>query len=330
MSPGPGPTSTTSAPSATSSRAHGMICPVRISRHISLAHSSRCPSFMRRRYGGSGVASRAYPANQCRPAATSLPPTRSGSGRSRWPVGRASSSTSTTSTSSPGPRAACSRWAPMPSTWVLPPSRALWIPAGLPHTVAVAVASAQMYSLYFTPSHAPVHWTEPTVVSVSPLLGELILHLSDPDGARRASPARGGARVRSARPDRRRAVAHAGAERRTGALRRRRAHRGSGRRTHARGVGTRGGCERADAQPALRRRDRDSASRSGAPRRVSLPRSPSSPTARPIASVGTLVGYANPSAFIAAFRRVFGVTPGSYFDRPGGPAAAIADLSDFR
>ncbi len=36
-----------------------------------------------------------------------------------------------------------------------------------------------------------------------------------------------------------------------------------------------------------------------------------------IASVGRDVGYANPSAFIAAFRRVFGVTPGAYFDRPG-------------
>lgn len=36
-----------------------------------------------------------------------------------------------------------------------------------------------------------------------------------------------------------------------------------------------------------------------------------------VATVARQVGYANPSAFIAAFRRVFGVTPRAYFAAPG-------------
>jgi AraC-like DNA-binding protein len=36
----------------------------------------------------------------------------------------------------------------------------------------------------------------------------------------------------------------------------------------------------------------------------------------PVATVGRAVGYDTPSAFVAAFRRSTGVTPGSYFGRP--------------
>src|SRR3954453_18131198 len=49
------------------------------------------------------------------------------------------------------------------STWVIPRSRALWMPAGVPHAVDVAVA-AQMYSLYFDGDRCPIDWTVPTVV----------------------------------------------------------------------------------------------------------------------------------------------------------------------
>ncbi len=64
-------------------------------------------------------------------------------------------------------------------TWVLPRSRALWIPAQVPHTVGVAVP-AQMYSLYFRTPGCPIAWDAPTVVAVSQLLGELIVHLAAP------------------------------------------------------------------------------------------------------------------------------------------------------
>ena len=40
---------------------------------------------------------------------------------------------------------------------------------------------------------------------------------------------------------------------------------------------------------------------------------------RSIGSVSRAVGYQTPSAFVAAFRRELGVTPGGYFR--GGPTA---------
>jgi AraC-like DNA-binding protein/quercetin dioxygenase-like cupin family protein len=62
------------------------------------------------------------------------------------------------------------------ATWVLPPARALWIPAGLPH-VTKASGRAVLRSVYVPPALSPVDWTAPTVVAASPLLAELITYL---------------------------------------------------------------------------------------------------------------------------------------------------------
>ena len=62
------------------------------------------------------------------------------------------------------------------ATWVLPPTRALWIPAGLPHETG-ASSRATMRSVYVPPVLSPVDWTAPTVVTASPLLAELITYL---------------------------------------------------------------------------------------------------------------------------------------------------------
>jgi AraC-like DNA-binding protein/quercetin dioxygenase-like cupin family protein len=62
------------------------------------------------------------------------------------------------------------------ATWVLPPTRALWIPAGLPHETG-ASGRATMRSVYVPPAISPVDWTAPTVVKASPLLAELITYL---------------------------------------------------------------------------------------------------------------------------------------------------------
>src|SRR5690348_14786070 len=59
-------------------------------------------------------------------------------------------------------------------TWVLPPSRALWVPAGVLHAPA-CVGPALMQSLYLAPSSDD--WSSPTVVVVEPLLAELIGYL---------------------------------------------------------------------------------------------------------------------------------------------------------
>ena len=72
------------------------------------------------------------------------------------------------------------------ATWVLPPTRALWIPAGMPHETG-SDGRATMRSLYIRPEFSPSGWAEPqrpTPVAASPLLAELIGYLSrnlDPD-----------------------------------------------------------------------------------------------------------------------------------------------------
>lgn len=63
-------------------------------------------------------------------------------------------------------------------SWLLPPSLALWIPAGLPHATE-AEGDAVMRSPYVDPARCPdsAAWTEPTVLAVGPLLSALIDHL---------------------------------------------------------------------------------------------------------------------------------------------------------
>lgn len=61
--------------------------------------------------------------------------------------------------------------------WILPTSRALWIPAQVAHSVR-AYGPSTMESLYFRPAGCPVNWTAPTVIGVPALLRELIAHLS--------------------------------------------------------------------------------------------------------------------------------------------------------
>jgi AraC-like DNA-binding protein len=62
------------------------------------------------------------------------------------------------------------------SRWVVPPLRAVWVPAHTPHTV-VAKVDTKMSTLYINAdTHLP-NLDRVTVVSVSPLLRELILHI---------------------------------------------------------------------------------------------------------------------------------------------------------
>src|SRR4051812_37867757 len=52
------------------------------------------------------------------------------------------------------------------NTWVLPPSRALFIPAGREHATRAA-ADARLCGIYFTPARFPHRWRDPTVVGVA-------------------------------------------------------------------------------------------------------------------------------------------------------------------
>src|SRR5262249_47719166 len=61
--------------------------------------------------------------------------------------------------------------------WVVPPLRAVWIPAHTPHSVAMS-GSVSMRTLYFLPSLTGSLPPRCFVMNVSPLLRELILHAS--------------------------------------------------------------------------------------------------------------------------------------------------------
>lgn len=64
-------------------------------------------------------------------------------------------------------------------TFIVPPSRAVWIAPGAQHSVHVLEA-AQFRTLYIAPSVAPREWDGCRVLVVSPLLRELVPALDEP------------------------------------------------------------------------------------------------------------------------------------------------------
>jgi AraC-like DNA-binding protein len=63
------------------------------------------------------------------------------------------------------------------TSWVLPPTRALWLPAGVAHSVAVS-GQTTMLTIYVEPARCPLRWEAPTVVDAAGLVRELVAHLS--------------------------------------------------------------------------------------------------------------------------------------------------------
>jgi AraC-like DNA-binding protein/quercetin dioxygenase-like cupin family protein len=196
------------------------------------------------------------------------------------------------------------------ATWVLPPTRALWIPAGLPHETGAA-GRATLRSVYVPPGLSPVNWTAPTVVAASPLLAEVIRYLGGELPAERrahaealltdlltpipvavldaplpADPLAGQvATALRANPADQRTLAGWG--RTVGASERTLA------RAFVAGAGIPFGRWRTlvRVQAAL----------------------PLLAAGEPVSRVARRVGYETPSAFIAAFRRETGITPAAYF-----------------
>lgn len=201
-------------------------------------------------------------------------------------------------------------------SWVLPPTLALWIPAWTAHTTS-ASRPALMRGVYLQPEHCPVRWTATTVVSVSPLLRELITHLasSAPEPGPRARAesvlldllhpvevttvevpmpvdprALRVAEALVARPADPRVLEEWGRE------------VGASARTLARLFSAETGLPfgrwrtRARLRAALEHMAAD----------------------RPLSAVAHHVGYSSPSSFVAAFRQETGRTPGAYFS--GAPA----------
>jgi AraC-like DNA-binding protein/quercetin dioxygenase-like cupin family protein len=197
------------------------------------------------------------------------------------------------------------------STWVLPPTRALWIPAGLRHeTLAAGVAT--MRSAYVRPDRCPITWTAATPVAATPLLAELIGYLAGQDLAatRRANAeavlvdvlepvAMTTVAVRMPEDDRARRVADGlaanPADDRTLAEWGREV--AASERTLARAFLSGTGVSFGRWRTLLRVQTSLHALAGG----------------EPVGNVARRVGYESDSAFVQAFRRETGVTPAAYF-----------------
>jgi len=198
------------------------------------------------------------------------------------------------------------------ATWVLPPTRALWIPAGLPHETRSSTTAATMRSVYVRPETCPIAWQDPTPIAARALLAELIGYLeSEPLDQERRSRAEAlltdllepvtmnTIELRLPTSDTARKVAAA------------LLHDLSDKRTlddWGREVGTSG-----------RTLARSFLAETGVPfgRWRTLARMhaaiPALANDEPVGNVARRIGYESASAFVAAFRRETGMTPASYF-----------------
>ncbi len=196
-------------------------------------------------------------------------------------------------------------------SYVLPPTRALWIPAQTPHETR-AGGVATMRSAYLRTQGCPVDWAHPTPVAVSLLLAELISYL---DGEAVADAARH--RAEALLYDLLDPVATAAVELpipteprahdvATGLLADPRDARTLAKWGHDVGASERSLARAFVASTGLT----FGTWRTRARLQAALPLLAAG---GPVSTVATEVGYETPSAFVAAFRRETGVTPGSYF-----------------
>ncbi|MEU5261841.1 helix-turn-helix transcriptional regulator [Amycolatopsis sp. NPDC021455] len=197
------------------------------------------------------------------------------------------------------------------AAWVLPPTRALWMPAGVRHRTG-ALGRAALRGIYAHPELSPVSWPTPRMVVVRPLLRELLEYLTG-DGVARAARLRAEAvafdllepldvvpivvpspvdpRARDveaallANPADPRGLAEFGRD------------VGAGERTLARIF------VRECRMPF-------GTWRTQVRLRAALP---FLAQGTPLETVAHRVGYSSASAFVAAFRRAVGMTPGTYF-----------------
>ncbi|MDF2097064.1 AraC family transcriptional regulator [Aquibaculum arenosum] len=198
--------------------------------------------------------------------------------------------------------------------WVVPPQRAVWVPAGEGHALKMH-RPVQLRTLYLDESIAADRPRRPQVLSVTPLLRALVLRLMDlPAEATREGP---GARLVAVLLDelRRGAEApmhlpepqHPSLCRICSALREQPADR--------RELADWGRLVGASPRTLARRFQAETGMGFAAWRQQArlLAALPLLAQGQAVTSVALDVGYDGPSAFIAAFRRSFGVTPGRYF-----------------
>lgn len=196
-------------------------------------------------------------------------------------------------------------------TWIIPPTRALWIPARIKHAVE-ATRPATMQSLYLRARRCPIRWRAPTVVAARPLLRELIGYLARPElQAKRRSRAEAlvvdllepltvtTIDVPMPSDDRARRIAEALLE----------------DPANAKTIGAWGRAVGASERTLARAFLRETGMSFGRWRTHLRVQAALVLLAagRPVGEVAYAVGYQSPSAFVAAFRKLVGTSPAAYF-----------------
>jgi AraC-like DNA-binding protein/quercetin dioxygenase-like cupin family protein len=199
--------------------------------------------------------------------------------------------------------------------WVLPPTLALWLPAGVAHRTG-ATRDAVLCSLYLEPDRCAVDWAEPTPVGVDGLLTHLIAHLARRDLADDARLRAEAVVLDLLRPLPSSPIdVPPAAEERVRAVTEALLADPADPRSldaHARAVGvSRRTLTRLFVQDTGLSFERW---RTHMRLRAALPLLAEG---RGVAQVARTVGYATPSAFLAAFRRTVGTSPKHYLN--GGP-----------
>jgi AraC-like DNA-binding protein/quercetin dioxygenase-like cupin family protein len=200
--------------------------------------------------------------------------------------------------------------------WVLPPTLAVWLPAGIPHATAALRASV-LQGIYLDAEAKAVPWTSPTVLAVSPLARHVIDYLAaEPSGLADEQRRRAELLLLDVlRP----------VQQTTIELPMPRDHRARqlaqlliADPTDPRGLDALGRAVGASARTVLRLFSAETGM-TFAQWRIHL-RMQTAMTllaeGQPVTSVAGRVGYASPSAFVFAFRQITGHTPAAYFAAP--------------
>jgi len=210
-------------------------------------------------------------------------------------------------------------------SWVVPPHRAVWVPAGTECSIEVSAGLA-MRSLYFKPGVARSLPRECCVVNVPPLLRELILHTIEIGMLNRTIPAH--ARLIGVLVDQLRVLravplqlpqpsdpraANVAAQL---AL-------SPGRRLSLGAVARRAGAS-ARTIERLFRTETNMTFAKWRERLRLLRALRLLAGGEAVTNVALELGYASPSAFTAMFRRAFGTTPSGYYKGGGAPATTSA------